>query len=209
MSDPIQEMQPHDEAELLLPWYATGRLDPEDRLHVERHLSSCAKCREQLGIERRLVHEFRGFAPEVDAGWTRLQRRMEPGRDRKERRTRFSRRGWNVLRHPAVAGLAAAQLAFLVIGGSWLVSMETPSYHALGSQPASPAADAIVIFRSNATEKDVRTALRSANASIVGGPTATDAYLLHIPAAQRKQSIARLQDNDDVQLAQPIDGMSR
>jgi hypothetical protein len=87
--------------------------------------------------------------------------------------------------------------------------MERPSYHALGSQPTTPSADVIVIFRSDATEKDVRTALKSANASIVGGPTAADAYLLHVPTGQRKQSIARLQDNNNVQMAQPIDGTPR
>ena len=76
MSDPIQDVQPHDEAEMLLPWYATGQLEAQDRLVVERHLSSCATCREQLALERRLSREFRGLAPEVDAGWARLRRRM-------------------------------------------------------------------------------------------------------------------------------------
>lgn len=206
MSDPIHDVQPHDEAEILLPWYATGQLEPRDRLVVERHLSSCATCRKQLALERRLVDEFRTFAPEVDAGWARLRRRMEPGRDLRGPVRGRARARRNVLRNPVVAGLAAAQLALLVLGGSWLVSMSRPSYQALGSAPAPVAADMIVIFRPQATERDVRAALRSVDASIVDGPTATDAYLLHVPTAKREQALQKLQGDSGVQLAQPIDG---
>jgi anti-sigma factor RsiW len=206
MSDPVSNPQPHDEAEMLLPWYATGQLEPSDRLLVERHLSSCADCREQLGLERRLVHEFRGYAPEVDAGWARLRRRMEPGHSERKSGARTKRRGWSIARHPAVAGLAAAQLALLVIGGSWFLSMSRPNYQALGSAPAPANADLIIIFRPEATEEDLRSTLRSANASIVEGPTDANAYLLHVPSEQRRQSLDRLQKDHDVQMAQPIDG---
>ena len=209
MSDPIQDVQPHDEAEMLLPWYATGQLEAQDRLVVERHLSSCAACREQLALERRLIHEFRGFAPEVDAGWARLRRRMEPGRDRRDCVRGRPTRRWNVLRNPVVAGLAAAQLALLVLGGSWLVSMSRPSYQTLGSAPAPASADMIVIFRPDAAERDVRTALRSVDASIVDGPTAADAYLLHVPVTKRDEALQQLQGNKEVQLAQPIDGAAK
>jgi anti-sigma factor RsiW len=209
MSDSIPSERPHDEAEMLLPWYATGQLEPADRLLVERHLSSCADCRQQLTVERRLIHEFRGFAPEVDAGWARLRKRMEPGRDRRGRAKPPRRRGWSLVRHPAVAGLAAAQVAVLAIGGTWMLSMNRPAYHALGSAPAPAAADVIVIFRPETTEHDLRATLRAANASIVEGPTAADAYLLHVAPQQRQQALANLQRDSDVQMAQPIDGALR
>lgn len=206
MSDPESHAQPHDEAEMLLPWYATGQLEPSDRLLVERHLSSCADCREQLVLERRLVQEFRGYAPEVDAGWARLRGRMEPGRTERRSRARMGRRRWSIVRHPVVAGLAAAQLAVLVIGGTLLLSMSRPNYQALSSAPAPASADLIIIFRPQATEEDLRSTLRSANASIVEGPTDADAYLLHVPSQQRRQSLDLLQKDRDVQMAQPIDG---
>lgn len=206
MPDPASNAQPHDEAEMLLPWYATGQLEPSDRLLVERHLSSCADCRDQLGLERRLVHEFRDFAPEVDAGWARLRRRMEPRRSGRSFRPRTKGRSWTIVRHPAVAALAAAQLAVLVVGGTWLLSASKPSYQALGSAPAPATADLIIIFRPGATEEDLRSTLRSADASIVDGPTAANAYLLHVPPERRRQSLELLQKDHDVQMAQPIDG---
>ena len=46
MADPIMPWdKPHDEAEALLPWYATGQLDERDRARVEKHLSACTDCR--------------------------------------------------------------------------------------------------------------------------------------------------------------------
>ena len=58
MRDPtssLAEYGPHDEAEVLLPWYATGQLDEQDRLVVERHSTIAPECRAQLAIEKRLT----------------------------------------------------------------------------------------------------------------------------------------------------------
>jgi anti-sigma factor RsiW len=206
MSDPVDRDRPHDEAEALLPWYATGQLEPADRLVVERHLSSCPECREQLGIERRLIQEFRGCAPEVDAGWARLRQRIEPRPDGRATSRHLRSPRLNFVRRPAIAALAAAQLAIVVIGGGWIWSLSRPSYHALGSASSPAAANAIIIFRPTATEEDLRTTLKSAGASIVEGPTDADAYLLHLPPEKRRQLLNRLQSDNDVQMAQPIDG---
>ena len=203
---PTPECAPHDEAEELLPWYATGRLEPSERELVERHLSACPECREQLKVERRLMEEFRSLAPQVDAAWGRLRSKIEP-QQRPHRRSRRTRpQVWNLVRNPAVAAVAAAQVGFLVVGGALLLSLSRPSYHALGSAPAPASADAIVIFKADATEQDVRSALRASNASIVGGPTAADAYLLRLPRQQREQALARLRAHGDVDMAEPIDG---
>lgn len=208
MSDPIRDVEPHDEAEMLLPWYATGKLDAADRLIVERHLSSCAECRDQLAIERRLARELRGFAPEVDAGWERLRRRMSQGQTGRAT-FRRPRRTSSLLRNPVIAGLAAAQLGVLVVGASLLLSMSRPNYRTLGSTAAPAAADAIVIFRPETKEGDVRAILKSMDATIVGGPTDANAYVLHVPPEKRRHSIESLQASRAVELAQPIDGALR
>jgi len=141
----------HDEAEALLPWYATGQLDVGDRALVDAHLVSCARC----------------------------------------------------------VAVAAAQFAFLILAGGILLSLSRPDYRALGSASAAPAANLIVIFRPDATEQDMRSVLRASGASLVGGPTSADAYLLHVAAADRPTAIARLQSDRHVQMAQPIDGSAR
>jgi len=206
MQDHIHSAQrPHHEAEELLPWYAAGQLNPPERLVVEEHLSSCADCREQLTFERRLIQEFRSLEPQVEAGWARLRSRIEPPPRRREAR-KGSAPASRLIKHPAVAALAAAQFAFLIFGAGMLLWLSRPTYHALGSTSPAPTADVIVMFRADATVEDVKSSLRAANASIVDGPTAADAYLLHVPRQQRNQALARLRADDDVQMAEPIDG---
>lgn len=195
----------HDEAEELIPWYASGQLHARDRLLVEEHLSSCAHCRDQLSLERRLIQEFRSFTPEVDAGWARLRKRIAPQRRQRAEPNTV----WRMMRHPAVATLAAAQLAFLVMGAVILLWLSRPTYQALGSTPPSPTADVIVMFRADATIEDVKSTLKAANASIVDGPTDADAYLLHVPEQRRKLALARLRADDAVQMAEPIDAGPR
>jgi anti-sigma factor RsiW len=210
MADPhLSDRPPHDEAEELLPWYVTGQLDPADRARVEKHLYSCASCRQQLGIERRLIDEFQSMTPEVDSGWARLKARIEPTRPRQTPpapRPSFLADLRALIARPAVAALAAAQLAVLAFGG-WIVTLSQPAYHVLGSAPAPASANMIVMFRADATEEDVRDALKAAGASIVGGPTSADAYLLHVDPRRRQMALNRLQANDYVQLAEPVDGV--
>ncbi len=203
------EPQPHDAAEELLPWYATGQLDEPERIRVEEHLSSCSGCREQLTIERRLIHEFRSQAPEVDAGWARLRDRIaaQPRPARHQPRSAPALR--DLVRRPAVAALAAAQLAFVVVAGGVLLSLSRPSYHTLGSASVVQSGNVLVIFRADATVEDVRDALHASGASIVGGPTAADAYLLRVPQKQRQIALAKLRADNQVQLAEPVDGSTQ
>jgi anti-sigma-K factor RskA len=198
---------PHDEAEELLPWYATGQLDAADRALVERHLLSCGNCREQLAVERRLIDEFQAMAPEVESGWARLRGRIDtPVQVARAPKLPFAQL-WAFLTRPAVAAIAVAQLAFVVIAGGALLSLSRPAYHVLGSAPVPADANVIVIFDADTTEGEMRGALGAVGASIVGGPTSADAYLLHVAPAGRQNSLARLQADANVQLAQPIDGV--
>ena len=199
--------QPHDRAEELLPWYATGQLDAADRARVECHLLSCGDCREQLAVERRLIDEFQAMAPEVESGWVRLRGRIDtPVQVARAPKQPFAEL-WAFLTRPAVAAIAVAQLAFVVIAGGALLSLSRPAYHVLGSAPVPADANVIVIFDADTTEGEMRGALGAAGASIVGGPTSADAYLLHVAPVGRQNSLARLQADANVQLAQPIDGV--
>lgn len=205
----LQQSEPHDPAEELLPWYATGQLDEADRVRLETHLSSCAQCRQQLSVERRLVQEFRAIVPEVESGWSRLRARLEsPVPAYSPKAASALRQFWDLVSRPAIAGLAMAQLAFVIVAGSLLFSLSRPVYHALGSAPVPASANLIVIFKPETRIQSIDDTLKSAGASIVEGPTVADAYLLHVAPEKRQLVLSRLQSSSTVQMAQPIDGMA-
>lgn len=200
---------PHEQAEELLPWYATGQLDDVDRLLVEAHLAACARCQRQLAGERRMVDQFQSFSPEVDSGWARMRQRIATPRP--EGRSWIGRTAsdfWQLLKRPAVAALATAQVALLAIAAAIAPSLSSaPAYVALGdSTQPSPSANVIILFRPEATEAAMRTALRQSGASLVGGPTDADAYLLSVPAPQRSTALEKLRADREVLMAEPIDG---
>jgi hypothetical protein len=156
-----------------------------------------------------MVREFRAITPEVESGWSRLRARIRGPVIVARRRPNAIEQFWGLLSRPAVAGLAAAQLAFVIIAGGTLVSLSRPAYHTLGSAPAPASANVIVTFNPEAKVGDVDETLRSAGASIVDGPTDAHAYLLHVEPAGRQAALSRLRALSEVQLAQPIDGVAQ
>lgn len=205
MPDPIDISEnEHREAEELLPWYATGQLEADERRKVEEHLDSCGHCRRQLGEEKRMIEGFHALEPQIEAGWSRMRARIAAERQPRPF-TRAANDAWTILRRPSVAMLAAAQFAFLLLAAGLMLSLSRPSYQALGSGTAPASANAIVMFKPDATERQMRQALEASGATLVGGPTDADAYLLHVEASARDSALARLRANHQVDLAQPID----
>ena len=199
---------PHDQAEELLPWYATGQLDEADRSIVEAHLAACARCQRQLAGERRMVDRFQSFSPEVDSGWARMRQRIEgAAAKRPSWIAQTAADIWLMLKRPAVAVLATVQVGLLAIAAALAPSLSSaPAYVALGDRtPESPKANVIILFRPEATEAEMRLALRKSGASLVGGPTDADAYLLNVRTGQRPEALAELRTNGDVLMAEPID----
>jgi len=207
MPEPIRsELDTHREAEELLPWYATGQLEAGDQAVVERHLSTCAHCRRQLAFEQRMIHEFAESTPEVDSGWARLQRRIGARRSWWDRVGGEAAAAWRTLARPSVAAFALAQLVFVIVVGSMLLSLSRPSYRALGSAPAPQSANAIAMFAPNTTESELRHLLQGNGATLIGGPTAAGAYLLRVPPQSRLAVLQRMRADSHVVMAQPIDG---
>jgi len=208
MQDPALNLaEPHHQAEEFLPWYASGQLEGEDVAMVEQHLSGCAHCRRQLSFDRGMIESMAQLSPEIDSGWARLKRRIE--RPRASPWDRIHHRAieaWRMLTRPAIAGLAFAQLAILILAAAFLLQLSRPDYRALNSAQAPEAANVIAIFNPDTTESQMRALLNSTDASVVGGPTSAQAYLLHVPARSRAAVLSRLQSDPQVTMAQPIDG---
>jgi hypothetical protein len=199
---------PHRQTQLLLPWYINGTLDEADVACVDAHLSECAECRADLQLERSLgreiarlpTYEARGSA----ALFSQLESQPSTGRSTPwvAMRTLVGRPiplGW------ALAAQAAAMVLMTFVVAA-VVSKTYPVYVTLGAGPADTAADVIVMFKPTTSEADLRGALLRADARLVDGPTAADAYILHVSKAQRQAAVAQLKADPHVTLAEPIDG---
>ena len=105
-----------------------------------------------------------------------------------------------------------AQFAAILLLTVLLVVPPKPSessYRALGVPAQSTPGNLVVRFRPDATERDIRSALQDAGARLVDGPTASDAYLLNVPAERQAAALAGLRAAPPVLLAESLDAGAR
>ena len=220
----------HQAVQELLPWYAASQLAPEETERVREHLQSCAQCRQELEWEHEMRAEaaVASGAPPDGVDMERALARLMPALGPQEHA------GAGMAMPPAsappVAGTparlpwwraaAANQPSWLrwTVAAQWVAIVgllvfllrpgdEAPAYRVLGSSVSS-GGNVVVVFQPGATERDLRRILQTQGARVVDGPTVTDAYLLHIPAASRDRALQALRAEPAVKLAEPLDSDS-
>ncbi len=212
----------HRDAQSLLPWYVSGTLKDSDRNRLQAHLNQCADCRAELSLETRLSHRIAetpadGDALDVEHGLRLITESLDSHGDRSPLAGGFGglalRLRETLRQRPQRAAAAwlgwalAGQFCLLVALGISLWRSEHPArYHALGALSASDVANIVLIFKPDTPERDFRAILRASGARLVGGPTVSDAYLLHVSPAARAAVLARLRQETEVVLAEPVDG---
>lgn len=202
----------HERAQQLLPWYVNGALEADEAAMVEAHLAECAECRADLAAEQALAREVAALPLDVEHAWSTLSDRIDaagPPR-RLAEPVPFLRRkvamGW-ALGGPLAAAAAAVAFAVILTPGSPTPAGET--YRALGSAPTAAPGNALVMFRPDARDSDLRAALTKAGARVVDGPTASGAYVVRIAPASRAQALDGLRATPQIVLAEPIDAGSQ
>ena len=211
----------HQDVQLLLPWYVTGSLDGAEHALVEAHLSQCPECLAELRFEHRLDREVAELPIEAERGWAALQLRLAASSSSAASPLdaigawlasawRRTRRAWRA--SPPWLGWAMAAQSAAMVAAALLVVMvlavprpQTAAYHALGAAPVAASGNVVVIFRPDTSERDLRAALNLSHARLVDGPTSTDAYVLHVPAAERAADLTALRRRPSIVLAEPID----
>jgi anti-sigma factor RsiW len=171
----------HRSAQDLLPWYVNGTLGAAEASSVAQHIAGCERCQKDAAEQAQL----RASAPatqvagDVERDWAVLRSRIEafpPARPHgPEGATPGPWRRWLPFT-VAIQGALIITLVLVLIGGP----SREERYRALGAQPAASEANAVAVFRADATSQQMRDALQAAGARIVGGPTITDAYLLRV-----------------------------
>ena len=205
----------HQRVQSLLPWYVGASLDAEERAWVERHIAECPRCQAELALERELQAAYRedtGIAGDVDRGFAALRERL-PGAAPRPGRGWLSRLKGLVRDCPPWTRWAlVAQCVLVATLGGLLILPPAPGprFRALGGPAGPPAAadggQLIVRFRPEATEQEMRRVLRDNKARMVYGPTATDAYLLTVPAGLESTAVKQLRQEKAVMLVESLDG---
>jgi len=205
----------HEEAWLLLPWLANGRLGGSDRARVEEHLRSCAACAEEVAAQRTVCAvlsapervsyapgpSFRKLLDRIDAndsGRAPLPaRRSAPAvTARSARRAAY---GWQP---PGLAWAASFVLA-LSLGAAAVTAYHwsQPRYVTFTSPASAQPGVLHIAFDRTIAVGEAEDALRAAGARVITGPDASGIFgvapasggAAQLPAlAERLRSDARV-----------------
>ena len=205
----------HREAQEALPWLANGTLEDPELARVRAHLETCAPCRADLAALHLVRAAGAGAVPECDAerALARLLPRLDavgttavpvPAQPTVPRRWRdrlaANDRSW-LRAAVAVQCCAIAVLAVLLVRQGQDVDARDGTYRVLGA--GSTQAGLLVTFKPETPERELRRILGASGARVVGGPTATGAWLLDAdgPAAP---VLARLRAEPTVAVAEAL-----
>ena len=220
------EPDPHVVVQRLLPWYLTGRLETAEHDIVETHLAQCPECRAELETERQwqLLHPGHGAQVDVEEGWARMRARLSgevpvtapaplitsmPHPAPRGRRwlppslraaPRLPARAW-----AAPALLSAALAVALVVT---LRPVAPAGQYVALAAPAEAGATAVVRFKPDATEAQIRHSLKDSGARLVDGPTVSDAYVVRLPREHYAAALDKLRKEPGVALVEALESAS-
>lgn len=184
--DQIDQDLPED-AELLLPWYVSGRISDADRKKVDAWLSENPDARNHLN--RASEEMDLTFADTEQLGrpsrqsFDELMARIEPQPNVVSSARGWVDRLWESL-SPRYALAGAAALFMLVLGQGAVIGLLTsnptaPSYEVAGAQnPLGPQRMALVSFVPGTALADITEALDQLDLRIVDGPAPGGIYTI-------------------------------
>ena len=182
-----------EEFEELLPWYATGTLEPDEASAVEAHLAASPHARAELANFRALheiVQDTSG-EPEFNPGLVNdaLAQIDSYERGRAERAEGrgivvWLRRNfvpaWEATPSLTRAAVAAQFALMLALGGALLLP-EREGFTTVGGGSGSAQARIAIGFTETTRELELREVVRDLDAKIVAGPSALGLYTLELP----------------------------
>ncbi len=201
----------HIETAELLPWFATGTLEPMEQAKVERHLMECITCRNDLRNIRAMAVKIAAADdpdPAAVFGFSRLKARIEQIESgqgqRVSMRTLAAR--W-LASNPWIKGAILAQAVLVLALASYaFLAKPTPQYyHTLAATPALAGSRTkiVVVFDNASAERKIRDVLVRVDARIVDGPTPKGAYTLEVARDRQREILEELRRQSIVTLAEP------
>ena len=205
----------HRETQQSLPWLANGTLAGAELQRAERHLQVCAICREELALLHSVHAAGPGPAPlaDLEGALARLLPQLDaqpappalpvqaPALVPATLRQRLAANDRSWLR----AGVFLQCCVIAVLGFQLMRPGDgaaPATYHALGAASATAAGGLVVAFKPDTPERELRRIVLASGARVVGGPTATGAWMLE--TATPASALTALRAEPAVLLAQPL-----
>lgn len=195
----------HETVLQLLPWYVNGTLSKSESGRVEAHLAECAECRDELEFDRKLARDVATLPLNVDDSWSAMEQRLAERRPDNLITGRFGFGSRSVpIRWAAAASMAVAVAAVALVVTLQPATAPQQTYQALGSASPAASGQAVVLFKPDTTEQQMRVILSAQRARLVDGPTAAGAYVLRIEQGSPETAIRALRQSSQVVLAEPV-----
>lgn len=217
MSDTTRSASEQEELEMLLPWYATGKLDRADAARVAAFLAERPDMARQLGLIREeqdetiRANELLGAPPA--AALDRLMAQLPPVRASLSQRVGhlweaiesfFQAPSAGAVRWTAVAAAAIIVVQFAAVGALLVERGQDRLGYQTASGPGSQSGIAALIgFTESAPAAAITRLLAEFEASVVDGPKPGGLYKIRLRAADtseltKKELLRRLAERRDV-----------
>ncbi len=194
----------------LLPWYANGTLNAEDRAWVERYLKEHPAARAELDWYRSLSTKIHESVPQVPATVGLAKTMLLIRGDRPTLAERISAFFGDFALRPAMAlgmfALIAAQSG-LIFNMMQQADEDEMQIRALKAVRVDEGPLLKVNFAPEAKEADIRFALVSVQGELAGGPGQLGDYYIRVPAGKEKEFANRLRGSATVQAVELVPGL--
>lgn len=219
MSEPSPSELGVHEVALLLPWFVTDRLPPEERDRVRAHVETCALCREELADltqQRELLRSVymeepappHDLMPALLSKVKTATRAPEPSRHPTQSTSDMVEEWFRTLLRPRWVPAFATLLIALQVGLLWWITahpLEQPSSGPGGEvieRGLSPQGTRVmIVFNATARADQIRAVLGDLHGRIIDGPSPDGRYMVLLPAsdsATLDRSMAALRARSDV-----------
>jgi len=226
LTEDSTQVDAHECATELIPWYVNGTLESAERAQLEAHLQSCEACRREHQAQVRLHEAMQTddtlvFAAEPS--FRKLMTRIGTQEDagdlgRAAAPAATAPQSAPAPRWPgrAVRWLAAATVIEALGLGygvwAWHTDQAVPSSYITLTTPAASYRDTPrirIVFRPGLSVQELGTLLHRAGAHIVDGPTDSNVYTLgftgqEVTAQDLERRAADLRASSEVLFAEPL-----
>lgn len=185
----------HEEAWLVLPWLANGRLSQVERDKIEPHVRGCTACREELAFQRMLCNvltepdrvtyapgpSFRKLMDRIDGTVPQSRKPSESPRTSatlaRSRSRRWSSLDISLWRPPGLAWAASFVLMVGLVGIVTSVHQKSQPNYVTTTDTPIPAPNVLhIAFNRTLTIGEAEEVLHSTGAHIVEGPDSTGIF---------------------------------